>query len=72
MSNVRVVPRQSKSAGAKQVRTEKVEGGKVYVIDAGSKTFGADLLEVFRKKVRAARRENVKIVGSPDRVPAGR
>lgn len=45
-------------------------GKKVMVraIDAHSPTFGEDFLYVFAKNVQAARRENKRLLGSPDGV----
>lgn len=57
------------------VTTKRVKGadGKaltVHTIDADSQTFGDDVSYVFRQNVRKARRENKRLVGSSDRVPA--
>ena len=60
-----------KSTGVKMMRDAST-GEFVYVIDEHSKTLGQDLLDVFRKYVRAARRENLKLLGSADGVQGGR
>jgi hypothetical protein len=44
----------------------------VTVLDANAATFGADLLNVFRENVARARKENMRLFGSPDRVPDGK
>lgn len=53
--------------GVKAVR-DGTTGRFVYVIDEHSKTLGQDLLDAFRRNVRAARRENLKLLGSADGV----
>lgn len=57
------------------VTTKRVKGadGKtltVHTINADSRTFGDDLSYVFRQNVKKARRENKRLVGCSDRVPA--
>jgi hypothetical protein len=50
----------------------KASSGKyaeVAVLDANTGTFGTDLLRVFRENVAKARKENIRLFGSPDRVP---
>jgi hypothetical protein len=42
---------------------------QVAVLDANSDSFGADLLQVFRDNVAKARKENMRLFGSPDRAP---
>jgi hypothetical protein len=42
---------------------------QVAVLDANSPTFGTDLLRVFRENVAKARKENMRLFGSPDRAP---
>ncbi len=42
---------------------------QVAVLDANTATFGTDLLKVFRENVAKAREENMRLFGSPDRVP---
>jgi hypothetical protein len=42
---------------------------QVAVLDANTATFGTDLLKVFRQNVAKAREENMRLFGSPDRVP---
>ena len=42
------------------------------VLDANAATFGTDLLNVFRENVARARKENMRLFGSPDRVPDGK
>ena len=41
---------------------------KVLTINSNSASFSSDLLQVFKKNVAKARRENKKQFGSPDRV----
>lgn len=60
------------SAGvvSKRIRTSD---GKFFVfryVDANSASFGSDFDSVFRSNVRKARRDNKRIVGTPDRGPA--
>ena len=42
----------------------------IHSVDADSPTFGDDLSDVFRENVRKARRNNKRLTGSADRVPA--
>jgi hypothetical protein len=58
------------SVGKKRVR--EIGGGSLTLrtLDAGSDTFTSDLTDVFRKNVAKARRENTRVVGKPDIVPA--
>jgi hypothetical protein len=42
---------------------------EVTVLDANTATFGTDLLNVFRENVAKARKENMRLFGSPDRAP---
>lgn len=44
----------------------------IHKVDAGSPTFGEDMLYVFRKNVQAARRENKKVTGVADFIPGKR
>jgi len=44
----------------------------VWTVDASSGSFGEDLLEVFTKNVRKARRDNKTIVGAADLDPRKR
>jgi outer membrane protein TolC len=57
-------------AAKKRFKAENGRIGQVAVLDANAATFGADLLNVFRENVAKARRENMRLFGSPDRVPA--
>jgi hypothetical protein len=53
----------------KRIRTES--GSKVvFTIDAASGTFDQDLTYVFGRNVARARRENKRVTGALDRVPA--
>ena len=63
--------RRHKRAAVNKKRFKTASGGyeRVAVLDANSATFGADLLEVFRENVAKARKENIRLFGSPDRVP---
>jgi hypothetical protein len=48
----------------------RASDGKVFTfryIDANSASFGSDFDSVFRSNVRKARRDNKRIVGTPDR-----
>lgn len=61
------------AAGRRVLREKRVvnaEGKivKIPTIDSNSSHFSADLLQVFRKNVAKARRENKQRFGSPDRV----
>ena len=54
---------------AKQKRTLVKRGSKT-TLDINAGSFGDDLNAVFEKNVAKARRENKRLVGTPDRVPA--
>jgi tellurite resistance-related uncharacterized protein len=56
----------------KRFKTSSGKYGQVSVLDANVATFGTDLLEVFRENVAKARKENIRLFGSPDRVPDGK
>jgi hypothetical protein len=58
------------SVREKLVRRPDGRRVKVLAIDAHSPSFGDDLTYVFKKNVARARRENKKLVGAWDRVPA--
>jgi hypothetical protein len=50
----------------------KASSGKyaqVAVLDANTASFGSDLLKVFTENVAKARKENMRLFGSPDRAP---
>jgi len=61
-----------KPKGVTNRRVTTLTGEKVTIrsIDAHSPTFGADFLYVFTKNVEAARKENKRLFGSADGVPA--
>jgi hypothetical protein len=64
--------RSGMKAVARHKKRFKASSGKyahVAVLDANASTFGADLLKVFTENVEKARRENLRLFGSPDRVP---
>ena len=57
------------------VRSRRVQGpdGRrvtVYTVDADSPSFADGLAFLFRKNVAKARRENKRLLGSPDGLPA--
>jgi hypothetical protein len=56
------------AVGTKRFKAASGRYERVAVLDANSATFGADLLQVFRENVAKARRENIRLFGSPDRV----
>ena len=64
--------------GVRSAATQKSfvdEGGRrrhIWTVDASSGTFGEDLLVVFTKNVRKARRDNKTIVGAADLAPKKR
>lgn len=61
----------SKSANVEQKRVSGPNGSRtIFTLDTSSKTFGDDFTFVFEKNVAKARRENKRILGVPDRVPA--
>lgn len=45
---------------------------RVAVLDANAATFGTDLLKVFTENVAKARKENMRLFGSPDRAPVNK
>jgi hypothetical protein len=53
----------------KRFRASSGGYAEVAVLDANTATFGSDLLTVFRENVAKARKENMRLFGSPDRVP---
>jgi len=55
-------------------RVRNPQGGEttVYVVDADSRTFGADLTYAFQKNVTKARRQNKRSLGQAESVPADR
>jgi hypothetical protein len=70
-----IVPKREKPAATGKKTFKKAfkdSSGKfseVTVLDANTATFGTDLLNVFRENVAKARKENIKLFGSPDRAP---
>jgi hypothetical protein len=54
--------------GKKRFKASSGKYAQVAVLDANTATFGTDLLKVFRENVARAREENMRLVGSPDRV----
>jgi hypothetical protein len=59
----------SKSKGRISVKRVRNTAGQVKTLrtlDAGSRTFGADLQYVFGKNVAKARRDNKRIIGAAD------
>jgi hypothetical protein len=53
----------------KRVRYTAGQVKRLRVLDIGSRTFGDDLEFVFGKNVAKARRDNKRIIGTPDVVP---
>jgi hypothetical protein len=49
-----------------RVRDPKGHVKRVWTLDAGSRTFGADLKYVFSKNVAKARRDNRRVIGAAD------
>lgn len=62
--------RKPKSVTEKHVRDAEGRRTTFRKIDAGSPTFGSDLLYVFGRNVAEARRENERVVGVADIAPA--
>jgi hypothetical protein len=58
------------SVGQKRVRGADGELHTLRTLNAGSKTFSNDLTYVFGKNVAKARRENKRVTGQTDCVPA--
>lgn len=65
-------PAASQAVGKKRI--SGAEGGSktVHTLDANSASFDEDLRYVFARNVAKARRENKRVVGSPDGVPRKR
>jgi hypothetical protein len=62
---------EKRHAGARAVTVKRVRDAEGQVktlrsLDVSSRTFGDDLLYVFRKNVAKARRDNKQVVGAPD------
>jgi hypothetical protein len=66
-----IAPKRMKRRAVSKKRFKAASGGyaQVAVLDANTASFGADLLQVFRDNVAKARRENMRLFGSADRVP---
>lgn len=60
------------SAVQKNFVDESGRRRRVWTVDAGSGSFGDDLLDVFTKNVRKARRDNKTVVGAADIAPGKR
>lgn len=58
------------SVGQKRVRDSDGEVRTFRTLDAASKTFSTDLTYVFGRNVAKARRENKRVTGRTDSVPA--
>lgn len=59
------------TAAVEEKRVRNPDGSRViFTIDTGSKTFDQDLTYVFGRNVAKARRENKRVTGALDRVPA--
>jgi hypothetical protein len=68
------VRRWKKAARGLNVEMRRVRGpdGRFmerFIIDSHSPTLGADLTFVFQRNVAKARRENMRLFGSPDGLP---
>jgi hypothetical protein len=63
--------RRRRTTAAKRKRFKDPTGkyAEVTVLDANTASFGSDLLKVFTRNVTKARKENMRLFGSPDRVP---
>jgi len=59
----------SKKLSKKRFKASSGRYAHVAVLDANTASFGSDLLEVFRENVAKARKENMRLFGSPDRAP---
>ncbi len=62
--------KKSGSVREKRVRNSQGELVRVLSLDANSPTFIDDLTTVFRRNVARARRENLRLLGSADGLPA--
>jgi hypothetical protein len=71
-TSVAPVRHKKASVGRKRFTDSSGKYAHVTVLDANAATFGADLLNVFRENVARARKENMRLFGSPDRVPDGK
>jgi hypothetical protein len=61
----------AKASTVKVKRISNAEGSKrISTLDAGNPNFGDDLTFVFGRNVARARRENKRVTGALDRVPA--
>jgi len=59
------------TAAVVETRVRKPDGTRVvFTIDTASDTFSQDLTYVFGRNVARARRENKRVTGALDRVPA--
>lgn len=65
-------PKRMKRRLVSRKRFKAASGGyaQVAVLDANTPSFGADLLQVFSDNVAKARKENMRLFGSADRVPS--
>ncbi len=62
----------SRAIGKKRIADAEGRPKTVHTLDANSASFDEDLLYVFGRSVAKARRENKRIVGSPDIAPRKR
>jgi hypothetical protein len=62
--------RKTGSVREKRVRNSQGELVRVLALDANSTTFIDDLTTVFQRNVARARRENLRLLGSADGLPA--
>ncbi len=59
----------SRTVGRKRIPATEGRSRTVHTLDANSKTFDEDLRYVFGRSVAKARRENKRLLGSPDIAP---
>jgi hypothetical protein len=64
--------RRNEGVAKKRFKAASGRYERVAVLDANASSFGANLLKVFSENVAKARKENKRLFGSPDRVPAAK
>lgn len=79
MAKVVITKREGRISGGarttvkmKRFRSDDGTTTTLRVLDSGSDTFGDDFTRAFDANVRKARAENIRVTGSPDRVPVKR
>ena len=68
----RVTKAAPRAVAKKRTATSDGKSKTVLTLDANSSTFDEGLAYVFRKNVAKARRENKRLLGSPDSAPRKR